>query len=117
MGLAVAIIFGLYPWMILKRGLSIWPFWVLGAFWSVSVIYPKLLSPFYTVWMFLGQVLGKINSTVILSLCYFVLFVPVALFFRLIKRDRLHRTHGNSVRSFRKVREQSADAKSMENPF
>lgn len=115
MGLAVALIFGLYPWLIMKRPFVLWPFAILAALWAISVVYPKSLSPLYRVWMVLGGVLGKINSAIILSLCFLVLFSPVAVFFRLIKRDRLHRWT-KQQQFFRKVRNNN-NIRHMENPF
>lgn len=117
MGAAVAIIFGIYPWAILKKTLVCWPFYALGMFWAVAVVYPKILAPLYKVWMGIGFVLGRINSTIILSFCYFILFVPVAVLFRLIKRDRLQRYPSRSEKTFRKVRELKVQASHMDNPF
>ena len=116
MGAAVAVIFGLYPRFVLKQEWMIWPFLVLGIFWAVSVIYPTLLSPFYRLWMFIGGILGKINSTIILTICFFVLFVPVAFYFRLIHRDRLRRLKSNRE-NYRKSREQVFSPDQMEHPF
>ena len=71
--------------------------------------------------MRVGGILGKINSTVILTLCYFFLFVPVAVIFKIMKRDRLHRnfslTKGEGEKSFRTRRELIRDTKEMEQPF
>ena len=117
MGIAVAGIFGLYPWIFLKKVFVVWPWYVLGGFWLMSIIYPKLLAPIYAVWMKVGHILGKINSTIILSLCYFVLFVPLAVIFRLMKRDRLHRWNLKSQQSYRKSRAGVSDSKQMEQPF
>lgn len=117
MGAAVAIIFGVYPWAILKKTLVCWPFYVLGMFWSVAVVYPKILAPLYKIWMTVGHALGKVNSTVILTLCYFILFVPVAGLFRLIRRDRLQRYPSRAEKTFRKVRELKVQASHMDNPF
>lgn len=117
MGAAVAVIFSLYPWLILKKTFVIWPWGVVAGFWSLSILCPKVLAPFYLLWMKVGHVLGKINSTLLLSVCFFVLFVPVAIFFRLRKRDRLHRRNKNAQTSFRQMREYPRQVKQMELPF
>lgn len=121
MGGVVSILFGAIPWLLLKKPFAIWPWYVLGIFWSLSIIYPSGLRPIYQVWMRVGGILGKINSTLILTLCYFFLFVPVAVFFKIMKRDRLHRnfslTRGDGEKSFRTRRELMRDTKQMEQPF
>lgn len=117
MGTVIVVLFSVYPWFILKKGFMAWP-WALSAFfWLAAVIYPKALLPIYRAWMKVGLVLGKINSTIILTLCYFVLFFPVALIFRLMKRDRLYRFSSKQDSSYRQVREIPRSVQQMEKPF
>jgi len=117
MGGAVVVLFSLYPWLVLKREFVGWPWAVLGVFWLTALVYPKALNPLYRIWMRVGLVLGKINSTILLTICYAVLFFPLAVFFRVIKRDRLRRFSGRGETTFRQVRETSREVKQMEQPF
>lgn len=117
MGAAVAVLFSLYPWLILKKGFTVWPWYIVSTFWALSIVCPKILGPLYVVWMKLGNILGKINSTILLTLCFWVLFVPVALIFRLSKRDRLHRFNLLKQKSFRQFRENPKQVSQMELPF
>lgn len=116
MGLAVALIFGLYPWLVQKKTLVTWPFVVLATFWAVSIVYPKALIPLYKAWMIMGSVLGRINSSVILSFCFFAFFFPIAVIFRLLKRDRLHRLP-EECSTYRIHRSNLQSPHQMENPF
>ena len=54
-----------------------------------GTVAPHLLRPVYIVWMGLAFVLGFIMTRVILSLAFVLVFTPVGLFFRLIRRDVL----------------------------
>lgn len=117
MGSATVVIFGIYPWLVLKRSFVSWPWFVSLLFGLSAVLYPKALSPIYKVWMAIGQVLGKINSTLILGLCYLILFSPVAILFRIFKRDRLHRRNESCKNSFRSLRSETRNTKHMEMPF
>ena len=117
MGAAVAVLFSLYPWLILKKSFVLWPWAIVAIFWSLSVLSPNALRPLYVLWMKIGNILGKINSTILLTLCFFVLFVPVSVFFKLAKRDRLERFSFLNKKSFRHIRSISREPKQMEYPF
>lgn len=51
----------------------------------------KLLKAFYNVWMKFAHALGWVNTKIILSIVYFLIFTPIALFFRLIGKDPMDR--------------------------
>ena len=56
---------------------------------AVTLLAPKLLSPFNRAWFLLGEMLGKIVSPVVLGVIFFGLLTPVGLFTRLFGRDEL----------------------------
>jgi len=45
------------------------------------------LLPLWKAWIKLGHVLGIINSTILLTLVYFVMMTPVGLFRKLFRKD------------------------------
>jgi hypothetical protein len=45
----------------------------------------------YLCWINLGVTLGIINSTIIFTIMYFLVFTPLGLFFRVINRDILQK--------------------------
>lgn len=51
----------------------------------------KLLKALYKAWMKFAHALGWVNTRIILSLVYFLIFTPIALIFRLIGKDPLER--------------------------
>lgn len=117
MGCAIALLFGLYPWLMLKRSLVLWPFGVCVGFVLVALVCPRILGPLYRLWMVLGSVLGGINSKILLSLCYWILFSPVAILFKISGRDRLHLREGSALQSYRHRRQVKKDNSMMELPF
>ena len=56
---------------------------VLGAF------VPIALKPLFVLWMSMAIILGFIMIRIILGLIFFLIFSPIGLVFRLIKRDHL----------------------------
>lgn len=64
---------------------------------AVSLIKPEFLKWPLKIWMSFGHALGYINSRLIFGLIFWVFFVPLAIFFRLMKKDllRLKINRGN----------------------
>jgi hypothetical protein len=62
--------------------------------------YPLALKPVYRALMAVAHVLGWINTRILLGLTFYLLFTPVALFFRLIGKDPLDRGIDRGVSSY-----------------
>jgi hypothetical protein len=60
-----------------------------GAVLFVSgLIYPRVLSPFYAAWMKTGHVLGRINSFLILSVIFYLIFTPTRALMLFFSKER-----------------------------
>lgn len=59
------------------------------ALFLVGVFIPPLAKVFHRAWMTFAFALGYINSRIILTLIYFLVFVPYGLISRLVGRDPL----------------------------
>ncbi|HEV7374456.1 MAG TPA: SxtJ family membrane protein [Pyrinomonadaceae bacterium] len=57
----------------------------------MALLLPALARRFHVGWMKLAGVLGYLNSRVLLSLVFYLLFVPYSLVARLLGRDPLNR--------------------------
>lgn len=55
----------------------------------IAYFYSTLLENLNTAWFKLGIILGKIMNPIILSLIFFTLILPIAIFFKIIGRDEL----------------------------
>lgn len=53
----------------------------------LSVVAPSLLRPVYRGWMRFGEVLGWINTRIILTLVFFLVVTPIGLLMRLFGRS------------------------------
>ena len=51
---------------------------------------PDLLSPCNRLWMYLGYCLGRVISPIIIGLIFFIIFTPISILFKLIRRDELN---------------------------
>ncbi|MBD0369466.1 MAG: hypothetical protein ICV60_01325 [Pyrinomonadaceae bacterium] len=92
----------------------------LAAFFLVfALVAPKLLEPIERVWMAFARVLGAINTRIIMGLFYFLIFVPLSLFFKVIGRDEMRRRRWNSgaQTNWDDYRPRQRDARHYENMF
>ncbi len=74
----------------------------------VSFAAPIGLKPVYIPMMFAARVLGWFNTRVLLGIIFFLVFSPIGLFLRLIRKDLLERKIGKSCESYWCKRDNSA---------
>ena len=67
----------------------------------------KLLKPVYIVWMRFAYILAWINTRIILTLVFFIVFTPLGLIMRLFRSDPLQRNFSKQVKSYWKNREKT----------
>ncbi len=73
----------------------------------ISLFFSNILSPFNRAWMFLGVILNKIFSPLILGFIYLVIVIPVGIFMRIRGRDVLHRKIAKDKETYWIVRDVS----------
>jgi hypothetical protein len=83
-------------------GLGLWQLWGRGRpvggvliglgllFFLIALLKPHLLKIVYGPWMRLGHVLGWVNTRILLLAMYFLVFVPVGLLLKIMRKDALH---------------------------
>jgi hypothetical protein len=117
-GLLVGGIFALIGLWPIVRGLQprIWAI-VLGTLLILpGLVAPRALAPAYTVWMGIAYVLGWINSRIIMAVVFFVVFTPVAVFLKLMKKTPIQLGFDKTVNSYRVIREPRLNSH-MKNQF
>ncbi|TWB87282.1 hypothetical protein FBZ93_12263 [Bradyrhizobium macuxiense] len=60
------------------------------AFGGIALTVPRILAPLNLLWFYLGELLGRIVSPLVLGIIYFGLLVPISFVARLLGRDELH---------------------------
>jgi predicted membrane metal-binding protein len=73
---------------------------VAAGFALAATLVPRVLHPLNVAWMYFGALLNMIVSPIIMGAIYFVVFTPVSLFFKLTKRDALHRRFDGKLPSY-----------------
>ena len=101
---AIFSIIGLWPWVLHGTAWHVWALSLGGALIGVGVVWPVLLGPIFRVWMFIGHILGWINTRVILSIVFFLLITPMGLVMRLFGNDPMNRRWDSEMESYRVIR-------------
>lgn len=63
----------------------------------VTFVFKKVFQPFLFVWLLIGEILGAITSTVIMGVVYFLVFSPIVLFLKLIKKEATYKSEWKTV--------------------
>ncbi len=100
-GSVLALLFGLlFPW-VFDYAWPYWP-WIITAFLIASaLVWPPLLRPIYHAWMKIGSVLAWINTRLILSIMFYLIFLPVGMVMKLAGKDPMSRKLDKSLESYR----------------
>jgi Saxitoxin biosynthesis operon protein SxtJ len=107
-GLLVGGIFaliGLWPLIWRGEGLRLWAMIATAILLLPAVVYPMSLKLIYRGWMAAGEVLGWINTRIILSIIFYGVFTPVAVVMRMRGKDPMRRGWDPNLESYREVRE------------
>ena len=70
-----------------------------------GLVAPQILAPAYTVWMGIAHVLGWINARIIMSIVYFIVFTPIAIFLRVMHKTPIRLGFDRSLSTYRVNRE------------
>lgn len=115
LGALFVFIFGMLIPFLVKKNIPTWPFIVAAALWAPAVLFPTLLKGVYRIWMAIGNVLGWINTRIILGLIFFVVLTPIALLKRIFGEDAMKRSF-EDCESY-KIQSDVRTIQHMEKPF
>ena len=92
-GLGLFVILGLIAGLLFWRERAAWPCpaGAGGVVLALSLFFPRGLLPIYRFMMWLAPILAWVNTKIILTLVFFLIFTPVGLITRLFRIDLLSR--------------------------
>jgi hypothetical protein len=106
-GLIVGGIFGvigLWPLVFRGEGPRLGALALTVALVVPALVYPRSLTHVHRVWMWAGEVLGWINTRILLSLIFYGLVTPMGIVMRRIGRDPMQRRLLPDAQSYRVVK-------------
>jgi len=103
-GISMMVFFGLFfglllPWLWSVQWL--WPWAVAGIFGILAIVRPQALRHMYQLWMGLAQILGWVNTRIILGFAFFLVITPIGCTMRLFGYDRLQKKRDATASSYR----------------
>jgi len=122
-GIGLAVILCIFASIYLyKNGLTTAPkvlYCIAPVIFLLSLLAPRILKPIYIVITFLAQCIGWVMSKVILGIQYYLIFTPVALFFKIIRKDLLDRKCFGNSKSYwiERSKDKEAPLDNMEKQF
>lgn len=66
----------------------------------LSILCPKGIKPFYFIITRAGRVIGWINTRVLLILVYYLMLTPMAIIFKLFRKNFLDRSFDKNCQSY-----------------
>ena len=99
-GLGLPIVIGIIIPLISGHDLRTWTFWVGFITLIIGSLKPRFLLYPYKVWMWLGHVLGWLNSRIILGLVFLIVLQPIALIMKINGYDPLKKKKSNLLMDY-----------------
>lgn len=87
-----------------------WALWISVIILGVVVLRPSLLEPLLRIWLKIGNAIGFVMSKLILAILFFIVFTPVSLLIKVLRKDLLNKRIEKERASYwedRKTRPQS----------
>lgn len=112
----VFLLIGLWPTVMRGADIRAWAAVVAGLLIVLALTVPMVLRPVYTVWMAVGEVLGRINTKIILGFAFYVVVTPIGLVMRLFGHDPMRCRFEPGAVSYR-VPKEPRPASHLKMPF
>ena len=81
----------------------------------MALLFPASLRPVYKIWMRFAEALGWVNTRIILSLIFFLVFFPFGIIMRMFN-DPMQRKFDGAAASYR-IPSNPTKPENMERPF
>ena len=104
-GLIFPLLIGLIIPYLTGHGFRFWTLIIALPVLFLGQVKPILLNKIYKIWMKLGEILGWVNSRLILGLVFVLIIQPTSLIMRLFSYDPLKKKKSSedSYKEYRKV--------------
>ena len=98
---AVFIVIGLWPVLLHGAPLRHWAVVVGGLLIVFGGLLPRVLVPVHRGWMWIGHVLGWINTRILLTIVFYGLITPIGIVYRLMGKDTMRQAFSEVSPTYR----------------
>ena len=94
-------VIGLWPMFLRGEAFRLWAV-VLGSLLILlGSLVPTWLAPVHRGWMWVGHVLGWINTRIILGVIFYGLITPIGIVFRMLGKDTMRQSFSDTSSTYR----------------
>jgi hypothetical protein len=97
-------VLGFAPAVFHGQGPRIWALALGFLLVAAALIFPVALRPIFRVWMWVGELLGWVNTRIILLLVYYAVIVPIGGLLRMTGKDPMRLKFEQDAKSYRILR-------------
>ncbi len=112
----IMMLFGILFPLLKHKPAPLWPWAIAIALFLIAFALPKTLKLIYNPWMKLGNILGWINTRIILGFIFFFVMTPIGLILKFVKHDPLNRTLDKNIPTY-KIKSDHQKIQHMERPY
>jgi len=97
--------------------LRVWPLPIALFFLGAALLAPRVLAPLNRLWFWIGMLLGKVMTPVVMAALFFVTVTPVGIAMRLAGKDPLRLKRDPAAKSYWVGRSAQPTAESLKDQF
>ena len=101
---AVFTVIGLWPLVFRGEPVRLWASGIGGLLIVCGGTFPSVLAPIHKGWMWVGHILGWVNTRILLGIVFYGLVTPIGLVSRLMGKDTMRQAFVGSSTTYRVVR-------------
>ena len=98
-------VIGIWPMLFRGESIRLWAATVGAMLIVCGGIAPAALMSVHKGWMWVGHVLGWVNTRILLGVVFFGLITPMGILFRLMGKDTMRQAFNESNVTYRIVRQ------------
>jgi hypothetical protein len=101
---AVFTVIGLWPLVFRGEPLRLWAIGIGFLLIVCGGIVPSILRPIHKAWMWVGHILGWINTRILLGIVFYALVTPIAIVHRFMGKNTMRQGFAESSTTYRVTR-------------
>jgi uncharacterized membrane protein YoaK (UPF0700 family) len=75
---------------------------VMGvALFATGLILPQILRPAFRAWTALGEFIPRVNTRLVMTLLFYIVFVPIGFVLRIARKDLMQRRFDPKAETYR----------------
>ena len=94
-------VIGLWPMFLRGEPLRLWAVILGSLLILLGSLVPTWLAPIHRGWMWVGHVLGWINTRIILGVIFYGLITPIGIVFRMLGKDTMRQSFSDTSSTYR----------------